>query len=275
MKLRTLHYFLISSFIFLGCSGTSPIPDSKFSAEKTIPIREHAVQSVMWQQNAAEYRALCYQAFNLAAMRLDVLLENPELKDKKLAIITDIDETVLDNSPYAAMMIASNVEYTPESWTAWVDRIEAEPLPGAKQFLNYAHKKGVSIFYISNRTVEELPATLKNLEKVNFPNAEPEYLLFRGSTGSKEDRFDKVRENYTVLLYLGDNLSDFSSEFRTPSTEKRNYLADNLKDKFGTEFIVFPNASYGDWEDKGIYHGRYDWTPQQKDSIRKASLRGY
>lgn len=275
MKLRAVLYIFISSFTFLGCGGTSPIADSKQAVEKTIPIREHAVQSVMWQQNAAEYRALCYQAFNLAAMRLDALLDNPELKEKKVAIITDIDETVLDNSPYAAMMIASDVEYTPESWTHWVDQIDAEPLPGAEEFLNYAHKKGVEIFYISNRTEEELPATQKNLEKVKFPNAKPEYMLFRGDTGSKEDRFNKVRENYIVLLYLGDNLSDFSSEFRAPSTEKRNELADKLKDRFGTEYIVLPNASYGDWEDKGIYHGRHDWTPKQKDSIRKVSLRRY
>lgn len=274
MTLRTSIFSLVSAITLVACGGTVAVTDSNTPVEKHIPIREHSVQSVMWQQNAAEYRALYYQAFNLATLRLDAILANPDLKGKKLAIITDIDETVLDNSPYAATMIAKDLEYVPESWTAWVNLVDADPLPGAKVFLDHAHKNGVRIFYVSNRTVAELPATLENLKKVEFPNADKNYMLFKDETSSKEERFNKIREDYTVVLYLGDNLSDFTSKFRATSTKERNELADELRDKFGMEYIVLPNASYGDWEDRGIYQGRHDWTPVQKDSIRRASLRG-
>jgi predicted secreted acid phosphatase len=52
---------------------------------------------VLWQQTAAEYRALCYQAFNIAALRLNEISKK-KLRKQKLAIITDLDETILDNS---------------------------------------------------------------------------------------------------------------------------------------------------------------------------------
>src|SRR3954466_10949424 len=58
------------------------------------------VWALLYQQRAAEYRALCFQAYNLAKLRLDVAIK---VHGKKpLAVVTDIDETVLDNSPYDA-----------------------------------------------------------------------------------------------------------------------------------------------------------------------------
>ena len=46
------------------------------------------VYSAVWQQNAGEFRALCYQAYNLGQIRIDENLKNPS--KKPLAIITDI-----------------------------------------------------------------------------------------------------------------------------------------------------------------------------------------
>lgn len=269
----TLRFFIsvfLASIFLHGCGSTSRV----VSGTK-IPVRAHSIQSVMWQQNAAEYRALCYQAFNLAKMQLDLRLEAGGFEDKTPAIITDIDETVLDNSPYAATLIKKDEEYIPETWAEWVYKKEAQAIPGAVEFLNYAKEKGVIVYYISNRLENEIEPTVANLKKFNFPYAEADYMLFRGDTGSKQARFEKVEKNHSVLLYLGDNLSDFTEKFRAPSTEERNMLADQLRDRFGTDYIVLPNASYGDWEDKGIYRGRYDWTPAQKDSIHRAVIRGY
>jgi 5'-nucleotidase (lipoprotein e(P4) family) len=76
-------------------------------------------------------------------------------------------------------------------------------------------------------------------------------------------------------MLLGDNLSDFMDVFDKKSTQVRNKLVEGMKDDFGRKFIVLPNPMYGDWETKGIYEGRYDWSAQQKDSIRKAKLLAY
>jgi 5'-nucleotidase (lipoprotein e(P4) family) len=62
------------------------------------PITDAKLFASAYQQQAAEYRALCYQAFNLARLRLDqhMSFSNPLPR----ALITDIDETILDNSRY-------------------------------------------------------------------------------------------------------------------------------------------------------------------------------
>ena len=69
------------------------------------PNNEYKIQAQVWTQNSAEYRALCYQAFNTARLNLDSFLSSDKKFNKPLAIITDVDETVLDNSPYDGKLI--------------------------------------------------------------------------------------------------------------------------------------------------------------------------
>lgn len=272
MKNRLFTYgVLLSAFsLTVSCKSTTDLQNGK-----TTNPREYSMQAVMWQQNSAEYRALCYQAFNTAKLNLDQFKADPSLAGKKLAIITDIDETVFDNSPYNAKLIEQAEEFTQEGWNEWSALEDAWEVPGAGEFLNYAKDNDVEIFYITNRMESERASTLRNMKKLDFPYADDQHLLLRNETGSKEDRFDKVRDEYEVIMYMGDNLSDFTSKFRAPSTKERNELADQLHDQFGIRFIVLPNPMYGDWESKGIYEGKYDWNNRQKDSIHKASLRTY
>ena len=67
-------------------------------------INDQSVTAVLWVQRSAEYRALCYQAFNLAELRIMEYLAHPD-KEKPAAVIFDIDETLLDNSPEEAQNI--------------------------------------------------------------------------------------------------------------------------------------------------------------------------
>ncbi|MCX6225443.1 MAG: hypothetical protein NTV01_11960 [Bacteroidia bacterium] len=63
------------------------------STAQTIP--NQSVTALLWFQRSAEYRALCYQAYNLAELRVKEYLAHPD-KEKKAAVIFDIDETLLD-----------------------------------------------------------------------------------------------------------------------------------------------------------------------------------
>ena len=270
-KLHILAFVLL--LFNLGCKTTSTttnnIVDKKI--ETVIPKREHTVQSLLWQQNAAEYKALCYQAYNVAKMELDKLTKNQYLRP--IAIVTDIDETVLDNSPYNARMVKADKGYTKDTWYAWGNEASAKSVPGALEFFNYAHKKGVTIYYLSNRDEIQKTATIKNLKKVGFPAVDVDHVLLRNGNSAKKPRRDLISKTHQIVMLFGDNLSDFSELFDKQPTAKRNLLVNNLKANFGTKFIVLPNPMYGDWESKGIYEGNYKWTAKQKDSIRKAKLR--
>ena len=267
---RYLKLILISIlFLSLGCKTTSKTttinPDSSTDKYKVYE------QAVLWQQNAAEYKALCFQAYNTAKLNL----ENYKGKQfiRPLAVITDIDETVLDNSPYNARMILSGKGYTRESWLSWGKELKARPIPGALDFFKEASKMGITIFYVSNRFDAQKPETIANLKKVGFPGVDENHVLLRTNTSSKEARRKQIEEKYQVIMLFGDNLTDFSEEFEKQPTAKRNALVEKMKTQFGKKYIVLPNPIYGDWETKGIFEGSYKWTTKQKDSIRKAKLR--
>ena len=117
--------FLLLSGLVLSCS----------------PKHSQKDHSMYWQKNAAEYNALCIQAYNLAKMKVDqALVTNSE---KPLAIIADIDETVLNNLPYNEMLIEKNTTFTQENWAAWVYEKTALPIPGALEFYTYADSLGI------------------------------------------------------------------------------------------------------------------------------------
>src|SRR6266540_461617 len=73
------------------------------SSAKQCPNSEYLTGAVLWTQSSAEYRALAYQTFTLARLRLDQDLRSYGAKRGPLrlpAVIVDVDEMVLDNTRY-------------------------------------------------------------------------------------------------------------------------------------------------------------------------------
>jgi 5'-nucleotidase (lipoprotein e(P4) family) len=108
-----------------------------------------------------------------------------------------------------------------------------------------------------------------------LPYADSNHVFLKTDSSDKQERRDKVLEEHEVLLYMGDNLSDFSPLFDNQSTENRNNTAGALKNDFGSKYIIFPNPMYGDWETKGIYESKNNWSNSQKDSIRSSKIYSY
>ncbi len=232
---------------------------------------EHMVMATLWFQQSAEAQALYYQCFNTAKLLLDIQLDTIEnIKNK--AVVVDIDETMLNNSPYQVNLIKTGKSYALESWQAWTARAEAKALPGAVDFAKYAQKKGIEVFYISNRRVEELDATLINLQKAGFPYADKAHLFLRKEKSTKTPRRNIVRDKgFDILLFIGDNLTDFSDIYENRDEKLAFDLVKKNKDLFGKRFIILPNPMYGEWE-KAIYKNSCKLSAQQKDSLRKNIL---
>ena len=239
---------------------------------------EYQVAAILYQQKAAEYRALCYQAFNIARERLDADLDKKNTKrlpraERKMprAIIVDIDETVLDNSPAQAYSAKNGIGFNLKDWYAWGEMRKAKPVPGAVDFLNYAVSRGVRIYYVSNRDEVQKQATIDNLQRVGFKDVTAENVLLRQNNSSpKGPRRDYVSEKYRIVLLVGDNLDDFSSVFERRSTAERFASADEMREVWGKRFIVLPNAMYGTWENALYEFARL--TEPQKQEKRAALL---
>jgi 5'-nucleotidase (lipoprotein e(P4) family) len=230
------------------------------------------VYSAVFQQRAAEYKALCQQAFNIATWQLDAALKQPH--SKPLAIVSDIDETFLDNSPYAVEMAKKGKTYDEATWNSWTSKADAQPLMGSEDFYKSAAAKGVTIFYITNRSAKDKAGTIANLVKYGFPFADDAHVIVRETVSSKEMRRQKVSESHDIVLLLGDNLSDFSAAFDKKTEAERQQNVINNAAEFGKRFIVLPNTGYGDWE-SAIFDYNYKRTQPQKDSIYLSKIKGF
>jgi predicted secreted acid phosphatase len=76
----------------------------------------------------------------------------------------------------------------------------------------------------------------------------------------KEERRQRVRADFRVVMLVGDTLSDFASDFEPAKADAGDpkALLDAINDrnakvekthrgKWGAEWIVLPNPSYGEW----------------------------
>ncbi len=228
-------------------------PDSIGSVE--------SLYSTLWMQTSAERRAISLQTYALAADRLVEALadsgwtayieQTGDFRALPPAIVLDIDETVLDNSPSQARQILSGRSFDPAEWGAWVEEARARPLPGVARFLRRARDLGVEVFYVSNRDSVLEAATRRNLEAFDLPlDPARDVVLMRGErpgwTGEKAPRRSLIARDYRILLLIGDDLNDFVPA-RTTWAE-RDSLVEQYADYWGRRWIVLPNPIYGSWE---------------------------
>ena len=235
-----------------------------------LDLNEQLVMATLWMQTSAEYRALCYQTFNLAKMKLDMFI-GAHTGSKNVAVIVDADETVIDNSAYEAFLIGNDFGYSSKTWTPWMATAQAKAVPGALEFLNFAKEKGVEIFYVTNRKMVGYEGTEKNLKALDFPYVDKKHLLLRTDTSDKQARRDIVAKDYEIAFLMGDNLNDFLSVFAKKSVADRFAEVDKIKDRWGKKFIVIPNPTYGEWEG-AIYKGNWGASAAEKDKMRKDHL---
>lgn len=258
--LRSVIGIVSLSAVVLSCCQ-KPAPQA---AENDM---KHLLLATAWYQQSAEMRACYYQAYNMARLALKENKQNYK-GSKPTAVVFDIDETVLDNSPFEAKLMADSQNYSDSAWMAWSARCEARALPGAAEFISYARELGVEVFFISNRIEQERERTLKNLAEAGMAVDSTHLLLYDLSkkTSCKDERRAAVSANYEIILFVGDNLGDYTSLFDRRDSSLALGLADSLRNDFGRKFIVLPNPMYGEWEN-AIYDHNYSLPMSEKNRM--------
>jgi acid phosphatase len=225
------------------------------------------LNAVAWMQTSVEFRLIAGQTWRGALVQLDKAIKTPgwdalTREDRATpatglppAIIVDIDETMLDNSPYQARLIRDGKSFDEFTWAEWVREEAARPVPGALEFARAAAARGVTIYYLSNRAEDLGPPTLANLRKLGFPIKDPGQFLGLGtvvdgceSEGSEKGcRRQLVGRSHRVLMQFGDQLGDLVTVVaNTPAGREqvvRPYLG-----WIGERWFLLPNPSYGEWE---------------------------
>lgn len=248
------------------------------------------LHALLWMQTAAEYQAITRGLYRLAAIQLDRALEDrrwtalPEQAGRadlpllKPAVILDVDETVLDNSPEEGQRVRDRVAYAPDLFQLWAARTEAGMVPGATEFLRYAAARDVEIFLVTNREPDWRDETIENLRKDGVPIAE-DHVLCYGEHGRADDPGDKsgrrqfVAANHRVLLMAGDDLGDFvaiAEGGKRLDRAARSALVDRFSGYWEERWFVLPNPVYGSWE-RTFYPGgtsAADALQKKMDAVR-------
>jgi 5'-nucleotidase (lipoprotein e(P4) family) len=204
--------------------------------------------SIRWVRDSAEYQAALLQVYRQATARIET--ESRTKASATWAVILDADETVISNVTYQIERARANLPFTQESWTAWVRRREATPLPGAGELLSRVRALGGRIAIVTNRLQSECADT----EAVFKTHALVyDVMLCRpdGSPSDKNPRFDAVAGGRTaassspleVVAFVGDNILDFPRLTQASKIQGGQGLSE-----FGVRFFIVPNPMYGSWQ---------------------------
>jgi len=257
MRRELLLSMLVLLLLFSSCT------QEKSGSEDSIM----GVKALLWSQFSAEAEALYLQGYNIASR---ILKDSAGITyEMPWAVVLDIDETVLDNSPFDVEKIRAGTKYSEEIWAEWCEMREAIALPGALEFIRLAEKLGVEVFYVSNRKDNLKEATLDNLNELEFPYADEAHLMLKKESSSKDARREAVSMNYNILLLIGDNLGDFDGIFDDRTIVYGKPAVREMKEQFGSRFIMLPNPMYGRWE-RGTFP---EGMPGEKEVLE--TLRGY
>ena len=278
---------LAVSALLAGCAAAPPRP----AAVAPMPAANDNLNAVVWTQAAIEHDLIYLQAYRDAQSRLLAALHDPQwdalTKEDRAApaaglppaVVLDVDETVLDNSPYQARLVKSGGQYDEASWAAWCKEERARALPGALAFARFAAAHGIAVIYLSNRAQDLDAVTLANLRRLGFPVAGPDAFLGLGTVepGCEQAGTEKgcrrqlVSRKYRVLMQFGDQLGDFADVVANTEAGRRQAI-DGYMGWIGTRWFVLPNPTYGAWE-PALFNNDWSAPPAERRRQKLDALR--
>lgn len=266
--------FSLKALALALMAGGFALPQGAVAADKGQGADNALLYATAWKQTAAEYRALYYQGFNIARERLDAALAKHKDGDKPLAIVSDVDDTVLLPLAYWRTIVKEDKTFFDDpTWDAWVPKNEFVASPGAVDFLKYAEGKGVEIFYVTSRDQGERTTEFVagNLRAAGLPLKDANLTVLR-DTSNKEKRQDEIMASHDVVAFLGDNLNDFRRKYYVKG-DVPGRIAKMEEDKalFGNTYILFPNPTDGHWMAAIFGSSEPEDTPENREKLRKAA----
>ena len=265
MRIKTA---LGSLLLLIGLCGCATSSDSQPAAS----LAHDNVDALLWLQTSTEYAAATTGIYAAATRVLEKMAKAEPERVSRMAVVLDIDETVLDNSRYQGQLVFDNTRYNGDTWDDWIELRDATAVPGVVDFIEKSQSLGAHVAFITNRRcrarpdiADECPQvedTLANLRDVGIdtssstlyiradrPPAECRQFLSAAEqedgtwSGDKTSRRDCIGSDYDIVLLFGDQLGDFTEVDRESSRE----LANDYAEHWGKTWFMLPNPTYGDW----------------------------
>ncbi len=267
-----MHRLALSmTVICVGTAGCATV-----DVANPVPAHDN-MDAIVWLQTSTEYAAAAASIYSAATTAIQEIAETRSAQTSGMAIVMDIDETVLDNSRYQAQLVFDGTTYDRETWDDWIALQAAPAVPGAVAFIRAGQSLGFHFAFITNRacrarpkTAEECPQkgeTMANLKAVDIDTSsvtlflrgerpgtrcrallsEPEQASGTWSSDKGSRRACVGLEREVVMLF-GDQLGDFISEDDGSARESGRDAATEYNDRWGKSWFMLPNPTYGNWK---------------------------
>ncbi|MBS0571268.1 MAG: acid phosphatase [Proteobacteria bacterium] len=267
---------VFAAALLTACASAPTQKPAMYAGESATskPAGNDLLDATVWMQTSIEHDLVYAEIYRMAQAKLleaiadprwDALASGERANDATklpLAVIVDVDETVLDNAAFQARLVRDNTSYNATAWNAWAQQASAKPLPGALEYARFAAAHGVTMFYISNRDVDLTAATRKNLANDGFPLTD-DAVLNRGAAtpgcmerafGDKGCRRRLVAQKYRVVALFGDQLGDFIDGAEADNATRAERIQP-YRGWFGERWFALPNPTYGSWEKAVVKYG--------------------
>jgi 5'-nucleotidase (lipoprotein e(P4) family) len=234
------------------------------------------IAAVAWKQTAAEYRALYHQGYNIARMHLELALAKRKAGDKPLAIMSDVDDTILLPLAYWGHMVNRNFDFFDDPiWDEWIPKNQMTLAPGAREFFDFCAANNVEVFYITARDQGEktFEYALDHLRIAKLPNADAAHVTVLRESSNKQIRQDEVAKTHEIVVFLGDSLNDFRRKYYTKDVDERIKLMESDRAEFGRRYIMFPNPTDGHWMRAIFGDSEPPPTDANRETFKKAAMK--
>jgi hypothetical protein len=163
--------------------------------------------------------------------------------DKPLAVVFDIDETVILNA--GLMHTRALQPGAPRDTTVL-------PVPGAVEAIRALKAAGITAIFNTNRTTNVTDGVIAALVSVGLDApVRGETLFLNGDDAlraNKDGRRALIAGKWCVVAMAGDQLADFSELFNripTVAERRRATLEGPIASEWGRGWFVLPNTAYG------------------------------
>jgi 5'-nucleotidase (lipoprotein e(P4) family) len=269
MKPSTIAGIVLAAWLPLAAAAPLPVDQREL------------LGGVLWMQQAPEARLATLSIFRNATEHLKKAIAAPDsaaVEQRGVdtaglppAVIVDVDETMLDNSPFEAHMVREGAPFDEAAWARWIGLRGAAAVPGALDFARAADRAGARIFYVTNREcfAGENPCrakadTMANMAALGFPRADDaDAFLLKGERPEwrtdKTGRRQLVAAKHRIVMLVGDDMRDFVSPAQAHALHARDRdLVKLAEAEIGRRWFVIPNPMYGSWMERlGSLEGRY------------------
>ena len=174
---------------------------------------------------------------------------------KPLAVVFDVDETVILNQGYEYWTTSTGNSFSKETWEQWekTGASYIRPVPGAVTGIRRLREAGITPVFNTNREFSPEGAARAIAAAGLGETVHRDTLFLRGddgvNSGDKDGRRALIAERYCVLALAGDNLGDFADVFngdaRTPLERRERAARGDLAQLWGNGWFVLPNSVYG------------------------------